>query len=184
MLSASQNGHRLKSTAGVTLIELVVAVAILGILSFAAMPSFVNWIQNTRTRAAAESVLRGLQLARQEAIRNNQRVEFRFVAGGWEVGCVPATAACPLIIQNYTAPTNSPAVIDAGGQVNYRFNNMGFLVQPVVAQGNNWAMINVNNPNLMPPEGRNLRIMITSGGLTKMCDPFVADVTDLRFCAI
>ncbi|RJX33334.1 MAG: prepilin-type N-terminal cleavage/methylation domain-containing protein [Oxalobacter sp.] len=168
---------------GVTLIELVIAIAVLGILLAAGLPSFGNWIQNSRTRAQAESILRGLQLARQEAIRNNSPVEFQFVAGGWRVGCVTVTTECPLDIQSYKTPAGS-VVVNSGGQQNYRFDNMGFLTVPVVAQGNVWTTIAVTNPNLVPPEGRDLSILITSGGATKMCDPQVTDVTDFRFCAV
>ena len=61
---------------GVTLVELMVGIAIFGLLSALAVPSYSAWIQNTQIRTAAESIVNGLQLARDEALRRNQSVDF------------------------------------------------------------------------------------------------------------
>lgn len=56
---------------GVTLIELMIGIAILGVLLVVALPNFTIWMQNTKIRNAAEAALAGLQLARAEAARRN-----------------------------------------------------------------------------------------------------------------
>lgn len=65
---------------GFSLIELVVVIAILGILLSLAIPSFNAWIINTRVRTMAESIQNGMQFARAEAVRRNTTVYFEFVS--------------------------------------------------------------------------------------------------------
>jgi type IV fimbrial biogenesis protein FimT len=66
----------LKAGRGFSLVELIVGMAILGVLLAIAMPAFSNWLRNARVRTAAESVQNGLQLARAEAVRRNTTVAF------------------------------------------------------------------------------------------------------------
>lgn len=60
---------------GFSLIELVVAIAIMGILLALGLPALSSYTGNIKLRAAAESFLAGIQLARGEAIRLNTNVE-------------------------------------------------------------------------------------------------------------
>ena len=61
---------------GVSLIEIMIGLAILGISMAWAMPSYSVWMQNTQIRNMAESIVQGLQQARSEAIKRNRYVEF------------------------------------------------------------------------------------------------------------
>ncbi|WP_287655570.1 GspH/FimT family pseudopilin, partial [Accumulibacter sp.] len=69
----------MKPGRGFSLVELLVGMAILGVLLAIAMPAFSNWLRNARVRTAAESVQNGLQLARAEAVRRNTSVRFQLV---------------------------------------------------------------------------------------------------------
>lgn len=61
---------------GVTLVELIIAIAVLGVLMALAVPSF-QFVRNVnRLSAAANDFVSGLQLARMEAVRRNARVVF------------------------------------------------------------------------------------------------------------
>lgn len=71
---------RRQAASGFTLIELSVALTVLALLLFAVMPSVGVWIRNTQVRNTASSMLAGLQLARNEAIRRNAAVRFSLVA--------------------------------------------------------------------------------------------------------
>ncbi|WP_448506142.1 pilus assembly FimT family protein [Immundisolibacter sp.] len=65
---------------GFSLIELVVTVAIIGVLLSLAAPRFADYLRNVKLRSAAEMFLTGVQLARSEAVRMNTPVEFLLTA--------------------------------------------------------------------------------------------------------
>ena len=56
---------------GFTLIELMIALAVLAIIISLAAPSFVTMIQNNRATGATNDLIASLQLARTEAIKSN-----------------------------------------------------------------------------------------------------------------
>lgn len=62
---------------GYTLIEIIIGLAIMAFLVALAMPSYQIYLQNSKARTAAESILNGLQLARAEAVRRNIPVRFQ-----------------------------------------------------------------------------------------------------------
>ena len=57
---------------GFSLIELLIVVAIAGILAAIAFPSFTQWRQNMEYREAARDVVSVLRDARQRAISSNR----------------------------------------------------------------------------------------------------------------
>ena len=59
---------------GFTLVELMVTLAVIGILAVIATPSMTNLISNSRVSGQTEEIVASLQLARAEAIRRNARV--------------------------------------------------------------------------------------------------------------
>lgn len=61
---------------GFSLIELMVAVSIIGILLALGAPRFAAYLRNVKLRTSAEAFMTGVQLARSEAVRINAPVEF------------------------------------------------------------------------------------------------------------
>ena len=61
---------------GLTLVELLVAMALMVILLFLAAPNFTTWINNTRIRTVSEVLQNGARFAQAEAIRRNRSVVF------------------------------------------------------------------------------------------------------------
>lgn len=61
---------------GMTLIELMIALAILGVLLGLGLPAFSTFLANSKVRNATETLSAGLSLARSEAMRRNRNVEF------------------------------------------------------------------------------------------------------------
>ncbi|RMX03084.1 type II secretion system protein GspH [Corticibacter populi] len=68
--------------AGFTLLELMVVLAIVGLLALAVAPDMRDWMRNQNIRNTAQSLQNGLQIARHEAMRRNQPVGFWLVAAG------------------------------------------------------------------------------------------------------
>ena len=69
---------RVRPARGFTLIELVVTIALLGILVMLSVPSFTGWIRNSQVRTVAEALQTGLRTAQAEAVRRNRQVVLSF----------------------------------------------------------------------------------------------------------
>ena len=173
--------------AGISLIEIMVTLGILAMLLGFGLPSFRTYMQNTQTRAAAESILNGLQTTRNESIRRNSTLEFTIHNGtGWDI--------CPPAIDVYPCPANRIQMRDAtegsanaiatvlpGGADTVGFNGLGRVV-PNANGSASLTQINVSNPLITGPQARPLNIIITPGGTFRLCDPAVA-AGDPRACS-
>ena len=60
---------------GFSLIEMMVAIAIMGVLMAIAIPSFQEYLVNSRVRAAAENFVAAMSVAKAEAASKNANVE-------------------------------------------------------------------------------------------------------------
>jgi len=60
-----------KRELGFTMIELVIAVAIIAIMAAIAIPGFSTWLPNYRLKSAARDLYSNMQLAKIGAVRNN-----------------------------------------------------------------------------------------------------------------
>lgn len=112
---------------GFSLIELMVAMAIAGILLALAAPSFRNWIRNMQIRTAAESIQNGLQLARGEAVRRNDLIRFQLTSttGNDCVASDPNTDVPSNWVVSYDAPAGAcaAAVLNEAFPVSDAINN-------------------------------------------------------------
>lgn len=78
-----------RAHSGVTLVELMVAIAVLAILAALAAPSFADFADRQALRGATDSISGVIASAREEAIKRDQwvRVDFKsFGTGGMCVG--------------------------------------------------------------------------------------------------
>lgn len=72
--------NRPRPSNGFSLIELIISVAIFGVLLAVALPNFRQWTTDTQVRNHAAYVFSGLQKAKAEAIRHNYNARFQFVS--------------------------------------------------------------------------------------------------------
>jgi len=82
---------------GFTLIELIITIAILGILIVLAMPSLSTWVQGARVNSIADFYLDGLRMARYGALQKSGASRFVLAANAngqydWQVDwCFPTS---------------------------------------------------------------------------------------------
>ena len=85
--------------AGFTMIEMMIVVAIIGILSALAFPSLSTLVPRTRTKAAARELRGYLQKAKLEAIKQNTDcltvfTPYSSTDAGSYVGCISSDGDC------------------------------------------------------------------------------------------
>jgi len=175
--------HLASAQYGFTLVEMLIGITILAILMAAGLPSYTAWIQNTQIRSATESVLNGMQLTRNEAVRRNLNVQLVLgTQSSWTIS-VPSTAS-QIQARDYGAGSKNVTVTKTpAAATTITFNSLG----RVVANADASAIItqldfDVPTTILAAAESRNLRIVIAAGGNVRMCDPTVTDATDSRYC--
>lgn len=184
----------MRKQSGVSLIELLVAISVLGVLLGLAMPHFAQMIQDAQNRTAAESLLNGLQLARTEALRRSTQVRFSLTDKdgkvAWTVGCLNANI-CPASIQQYVPeeggsnarvgvtinalprplkPDTFGTPLAAGeGLDNLAFVTFDGFGRVSSAAGTEISRIDVTNAK--SSSARRYVVTVGAGGQIRMCDP-------------
>ena len=187
---------------GTTLIEALIAIAIIALLVAAGLPSFAEWLQNTKIRTAAESVQNGLQIARTEAVKRNATVAFQATdlnnanwrvclwdaaAGNCAAGVdlvssfVSSDGASDVRIGGSRVATDPIATPLVGVEIPGRVSFTGF--GRLASGGAELMRIDVTNPKLAAADQRRLVIQISAGGQIKMCDPKLKLADNPRGCA-
>jgi len=75
-----------RKQAGVTLLEMIVAIAVSMIVLAVATPSFLSWMPTIRLTSAARQVATDLQVARMKAISQNTNNTVTFTSGNRPAG--------------------------------------------------------------------------------------------------
>lgn len=88
--------HFRRSERGFTLVELMVAIAIFGILAAIALPNFSQMIESQKVRGASSDLFASLIFARSEAIKRNTTVSVIKTGAAWEAGWTVQTGGAVL----------------------------------------------------------------------------------------
>jgi type IV fimbrial biogenesis protein FimT len=111
---------------GYTLVEVMVGVAILGILLAVGIPNMTNWIVANKARAASEFYLDGLSMARRQAVAHNARSRFVLTPGAngqfdWQVDlCFPVPGTPCMDDEGNWTTTAAAASGDPEGTAGFR----------------------------------------------------------------
>lgn len=162
-----------RSMRGFTLVELMVVVAVLAALMSIGAPSFMEWIQNSRIRSAAESLQNGLQIARAEAVRRNTNVEFvlQGTKGAWTVRLQQGAT----FVQGSSAEGGANVTVAStpAGATTLTYNGMGRVSTGNADGSAPITQLAVDLPAAVLPAAktRDLRVTVGIGGEIRMCDP-------------
>lgn len=169
---------------GITLIEIMISLIVIGILIAVAVPNFQAWMQNVQIRTASEALLNGLQNARNEAIRRNVAVQLQMgplPETGWAINLKSDPDGTPLQTRQHAEGSINAAVTTTpGGSTTVTFSALG-RVEANADGSPTLTQIDIDNPTMNPAESRQLRIVVPVGGGLRLCDPQVA-AGDPRAC--
>lgn len=201
---------KFRAQSGYSLVELIVGLAVLALLISLGIPEYSKFIANARIRATTEGVSTGLNLARAEAVKRNNRVELVLTDDLPVESLVnvitPSVSGANWVVREWVPLTNSFTFIegkvgaegsgreeasvtltsssaDASYDGRVIFTGFGSMAigQPVSFQFTYPAA------GLCATAGpmRCLNINVTPGGQIRVCDPAVNPVTnpgDTRAC--
>ena len=164
---------------GFTLIELMLALAIMALLLLIGMPSFTTFLRNSEIRSTAESMINGLRTSTAEAANRNTKVTFTLAGGGtgdWTITWVDDDGATQTIQQFLKKETGSSTKVTVlQGANTVVFNAMGRIENP----GTDDHIRTIEIATLVVGEGRTLRIIVDDPNAAdptkprgmRMCDP-------------
>lgn len=145
--------------AGLSLIEMMVAVAVLGIVLLATLPAMGDMVTNSRLQTAAQTLQTTAQWARSEAIKRNITVQLQSLNGELRVTADPLGAAPELI---RSVPLSAPASV---ADFDLSYSSAGTTVPfgqqrtVSVAQGVQGCGAAIRCPS----------VALTAGGVARIC---------------
>lgn len=190
---------------GLTLIEIVVALTILGFALVAAMPSIVDWSQGLAVRNAAESIKGGIEKARQEALKRNSDMTFWLVSDSaaqlsdscvlsisgpsWVVskldpagkcGVAPSASVDPRTVESWSASEGARnAQLSVKNEDEETLDRLSFTALGQLAGG---KAVSIGIGHSAGDSVRRLRLEVELSGSVRMCDPAVTTAGDTRRC--
>lgn len=171
------------SSSGMTLIELMIVVAIMGIIAALAVPKFKDLITKNRVKTIAESLYTDLQYARSLAITSNKTVYVSFTrtsATDWCYGvqsttvCNCATEVCGIREGSSSDYNNIEMENDVSSLVG---SNIGYSPLRGTASPNGYiSFVNTSDST------QKLRVTVSLLGSINICNPSGSTYTQYTSC--
>ena len=181
----------MRPSRGFTLIEMLIAVALIGIISAATLPGFAGFLNGQKVNLAANNVYTAMQLTKSSAIQQNSRVALVFdsTRGSWCIfdrNIEPSSTTCSWtsnaletgVLRKHIEPMPTGltiAVLPASAnQITY--DGLGRVVP------NSDASATITNVAVtMPRDPGRANSVQLNNGLVRLCDPLKA-VGDPQAC--
>lgn len=182
------NNGRHRRAGGFTIIELVIAIALVGTLLKLGVPAFTAWIRNAQVRTVADALQNGVRLAQSEAVRRNRTVVLSLTnaqpvqgaaaaANGkfWGIQFIPqfGDPTTDLFIQG-GALTDVASGATITGPAALCFNSTGRLTTIAAATTGVGAACSVGDVTFtvdMTGADRRLNVTVGLAGQLRLCDP-------------
>ena len=107
---------------GFTLVEMLVTLAVVGILAGIAAPAFTSFVASQKVGSSASMLQSSLLTARSEAIKRNAKVTVAPIGGSWASGWTVAVSSTNEVIANNNKSTSASIT---GGPASVTYNNAG-----------------------------------------------------------
>lgn len=187
---------------GFSFVEVIIAMAIMGVLLALALPMLSSYMDNNRVRNAAEVFMTSVTTAKAEAAQRNVQVEVVLradptVAGlaadgissakGWAIRTFDrAVHIDGMALVEGGSGTAAPVTVAGVDQDGAALTGVVFtaLGGTTLAKRANFNFTHDTGGACVASGGpiRCLRVSVTTTGRVKLCDPAIADLTDTRSC--
>jgi type IV fimbrial biogenesis protein FimT len=127
LIVETHDHNALRGERGFTAIELMVSVAIVGVLSAIAAPALMTMIQTQRVKSATFDLYAAVTYARSEAIKRNAVVTITPRAGGFANGYDLTTAGGVILKSHLGSPAVTVVAPGGGAAAAFAFDGYGRL---------------------------------------------------------
>ena len=173
---------------GFTLVELMIAFALVGMLLALGVPSFTAWIRNAQVRSVSEGLQNGIRLAQAEAVRRNRVVVFSLTNGtpalnstavangkNWALQTVAQFGGESASFVQGGALGDVASSVAVAGPAAICFNSNGRLAAVLAANtgvpGATCSVADSTYNVTLSSADRPLRVTVGLAGQVRMCDP-------------
>jgi len=116
-----------KLNSGFNLLELLIALAITGILLMASAPGILDFVVNTRIASQTNDFVAALAYTRSEALGRGRSVSLTSVGGDWANGFLVQQVSNGQVIRSYPALSGAASLSATGGATAFTFGPTGLL---------------------------------------------------------
>lgn len=165
----------LKQTRGFSLIELLVTLAVLAFVMAIGIPSFSEYLTNTRVRSVASEIRTGLQAARTEAVKRNDQAVFCLSTTngtGWEVRSGNSCSGGTVLTSKAGASSEASTVNLSPTSASIVFGSDGRMRTSTGATASGTGLTNIDATWKKTCSGDcvRMRVEISPGGMVRTCN--------------
>ena len=184
---------------GFNLIEIMIAIAVLGIFMAIGLPAIGDWVQNRQVPLLAESIASGIRQAQSEAVQRNAQVDLVLTTSDVTNPTNPSTATLAAGGLTKTDITPNWMIRVAGdttaagflqgkmgrdgsenarfaGPAGVRFSPLGRVAASIASNGTTTVpagnlVFQIVNPSVQCGLATQRCVYVSTGGAVRVCDP-------------